>query len=97
MRRLRILGGGRHQSASAGGTVIVRAASPGDAVALERVAGLDSVHLPGGPMLVAEVGEDLRAALCLSDGTVVADPFHRTAEVVELLRARAAELSGSAA
>ncbi len=44
-------------------------------------------------MLLAEVGDDLRAALSLSGGTVLADPFHPTAELVRLLYARAAELS----
>ncbi len=30
----------------------------------------------------------MRAAISLGDGTVVADPFHRTAELVEMLRIR---------
>jgi hypothetical protein len=37
--------------------------------------------------LVAEVGGEVRAALSLRDGAVVADPFHPTAALAELLRA----------
>jgi hypothetical protein len=71
----------------------VRTASPDDADALDRLAALENMRLPGGPMLLAEVGRDVRAALSLSDGTVVADPFHPTAELIELLRQQATELS----
>ena len=52
------------------------------------------MRLDDGRILIAEVGEELRAALSLSEGSVVADPFHPTADVVELLRDRAAEFSG---
>jgi hypothetical protein len=44
------------------------------------------------PVLLAEVDGQLRAALALTDGTVVADPFHPTADVIDLLRARARQL-----
>jgi hypothetical protein len=37
--------------------------------------------------LLAEVGGEVRAALSLQDGAVVADPFHPTAPLAELLRA----------
>ncbi len=51
--------------------------------------------MPTGDVLIAEVGGDPRAALSRTSGAVVADPFHSTAELVELLqmtaRARAAE------
>jgi hypothetical protein len=46
------------------------------------------------PVLLGEVGGELRAALSLADGAVVADPFHHTVALVELLRARAKQLSG---
>ena len=84
---------GHRQQETAAGPVSVRPASPEDADALERLAQLDSVHLPREPLLLAEVGDELRAALSLSDGRVLADPFHPTQQLVELLRARAAELS----
>ena len=38
---------------------------------------------------------EFRAALSLADGAVVADPFCRTLELVHLLKARAAQLSGA--
>ena len=53
-----------------------------------RVAGRDTESLPAGPLLVAKVGSDVRAAISLADGTVIADPFHRTAELVEMLKIR---------
>jgi hypothetical protein len=45
-------------------------------------------------VLVAEVDGTPVAAISLVDGHVVADPFERTADVVELLRLRAAQLDG---
>jgi hypothetical protein len=48
--------------------------------------------MPPGPMLLAEVGDQLRAAVSLTDGTVLADPFCSTNEAVKLLRERAKEL-----
>jgi hypothetical protein len=85
---------GRRQRETATGPVSARPASPGDADALERLAQLESVHLRPGPMLLAEVDSELRAALSLSDGRVLADPFHPTERLVELLKERATELSG---
>jgi hypothetical protein len=35
------------------------------------------------------VGGELRAAVGIVDGRAVADPFHRTAEIVEILRFQA--------
>jgi hypothetical protein len=40
--------------------------------------------------MVAEVGGTIRAALALDSGRVIADPFHRTAELIDVLRLRAA-------
>ena len=57
--------------------------------AVARVAGRDTHELPAWPLLVAKVGSDVRAAISLTDGTVIADPFHRTAELVAMLRIRA--------
>ena len=67
----------------------IRAADEQDLSGIGRVVGRDSTPLPDGPFLVAEVGDDVRAAISLADGTVVADPFHRTAELVAMLRIRA--------
>jgi len=75
--------------------VTIRAAWPADADALVRLAALDSaVAPPAEPLLVAEVAGELRAAISLRDGAVIADPFAATAALVELLEARAAQLRG---
>jgi hypothetical protein len=75
-------------------TISIRLATPGDAVALARLAALDSAAVPPGPVLLAERDGALQAALAL-DGqrTTIADPFAPTAELVALLRVRAARLS----
>ncbi len=71
---------------------MLRKATPDDAVALAHLAALDSVRVPSGPMLLAEVNDELWAALSLSDATVIADPFHPTDEVIAVLQDRAAAL-----
>jgi hypothetical protein len=73
--------------------VTIRPAFPDDGLALFRLAAIDSSELPPQPALVAEVDGELRAALSLRDGRVIADPFHRTQALVDLLRARAAHLT----
>lgn len=73
-------------------TVTLRFAFPDDELALARLAVLDSSAALAGPVLLAEVGGELWAALSLKDGRVIADPFRRTTALVELLRARAAQL-----
>lgn len=88
MRNLHLLG--KRRLSPLESDVTVRPASPEDAGAIARLAALDSVHLPEEPLLLAEVGDDVRAALSLKDGTVIADPFHPTDGLVELLMDRAA-------
>jgi hypothetical protein len=84
----------RHRAGStASGNVKVRIAGPQDSDALAYLAALDSKHPPSGPTLIAEVDGELRAALSVPDQTVIADPFQSSAGLVELLRARSAELS----
>jgi hypothetical protein len=56
---------------------------------LWRLAALDDRRAPRGPALLAYVDGDLRAAVGLVDGTAVADPFHPTADIVDLLRLHA--------
>ena len=77
--------------------ITIRAAHGGDGAAVARLAALDSAEAPGGELLLAEVGGELRAALSLHDGAVIADPFRRTAELVRLLRLRAELLAETAA
>ena len=69
--------------------MVLRADRPADEAALRRLAALDSARPLRGRALVAEVKGRPVAALDLTDGRVVADPFEHTAQVVELLRARA--------
>lgn len=78
-------------------TLIIRMAVPADAPALRRLAQLDSAPPPEQvPMLVATVDGDVCAALPLSGGTAIADPFRRTAEIVAMLTARARQLQAPA-
>jgi hypothetical protein len=77
--------------------VTLRFAFPDDAQALARLAALDSSEPPAQPVLVAEVGGELRAALSLSDGGFIADPFHPSTALIELLCARAHQLDGAGA
>ena len=75
--------------------VTLRFAFPDDHPALWRLAALDSAEVPAEPVLIADVNGETRAALSLADDTVIADPFHRTVELVALLRARATQLTGT--
>jgi hypothetical protein len=76
-------------------TVVIRAARGSDGPALRRLAELDSRPLPGGELLVAETGDEVVAALSVETGARVADPFRRTADVVDLLAYRARRLKTS--
>jgi hypothetical protein len=75
-------------------TIAIRAATSGDARTLVRLAALDSAPVPDGPVLLAEVDGQARAAIALRDGRVVADPFERTAELASLLRLQAENVAG---
>ncbi len=67
----------------------IRRSAAADAPALERLAQLDGAPRPAGAHLVAEEGGELRAALPLDGGPAIADPFHRTQELVTMLLLRA--------
>jgi hypothetical protein len=70
--------------------ILLRPAYADDEGSLHRLAALDSAPVtPPAPLLVAEVEGELQAALSLSDGTTIADPFYPSAELVALLRAHA--------
>jgi hypothetical protein len=73
--------------------VTLRRASAADAERLHRLAELDSGSVPSGGALVAEVDGRLRAALPLDGGAPLADPFHRGAELIDLLRMRARQIA----
>ena len=67
--------------------LILRFATDEDEPAVLRLAALDSARVPRGLLLLAEQQGELRAALSLTDGSAIADPFLRTAHLVEALRA----------
>jgi len=67
----------------------LRHATPADSAAVAYLAALDDAERLTGSVLVAFDGERPVAAVSLDDGRAVADPFTRTADVVDLLRVRA--------
>jgi hypothetical protein len=71
------------------GTITIRHFSEVDRMNLARLAQLDDQDVPAGDALLAYVGEELRAAMPLRGRRVIADPFHLTGDVIELLRFRA--------
>ena len=73
-------------------TITIRYASTADDQAIARLAALDSAPPPQGAVLLAEVDGEAHAAIGLGDDHAVADPFRPTAEIVALLRERAAQL-----
>ncbi len=86
-----------HEPVRDTGPIEIHLATGADAPGLVRLAQLDSAlaaagELPGraqhGDVLVATSGGDVVAALSLSDGLLVSDPFHRSDELVRLLHLR---------
>jgi len=73
-------------------TVVIRAARGSDGDSLRRLAALDSARVPAGDVLVAEAEGAVVAAHSPATGATIADPFRRTAEVVQLLELRGAML-----
>jgi hypothetical protein len=78
-------------------SLVIRSATSADIAALQRLAALDSRRLAAGPHLLAELDGRAVAALALTAGAVVADPFTRTDGIVALLERRAGQLARSAA
>ncbi|MGH2944146.1 MAG: hypothetical protein ACRDLN_15370, partial [Solirubrobacteraceae bacterium] len=77
--------------------ILIRHATAADAPALADLAMLDDREPLAGPALIAEVDGVARAALDLQDGSVAADPFARTVELVELMRLHARSAHGTPA
>ena len=73
-------------------SIAIRRAGESDRGLLERLAALDSSRAPYGDVLLAEVDGEAWAALSLTDGHGVADPFRRSGEILGLLRARAKQV-----
>ena len=72
--------------------VAIRQAGPADANDLKVLAQLEGRPFPAGPTLVALQEGAVRAALPLDGAAPLADPFRRTAEIVELLIAERRQL-----
>ena len=77
-------------------TLTIRRATPADAFSLKRLAAVDSGSPPTGDVLLAEMGDELWAAVSIDTGATVADPFRPSGDLVELLRFRARRLNGEA-
>jgi hypothetical protein len=75
--------------------VTIRRATAEDALAVRRLAALDSSFPPTGDVLLAETGDELWAALSLDSGAAVADPFRPSRDLLDLLRFRAERLGDS--
>ena len=69
--------------------ITITQSTPADSQSVWRLAALDDRRAPVGPALLAYVDGELRAAVGLADGRAIADPFHPTAELVEILRLQA--------
>ena len=69
--------------------ITIRRAHPEEPGVL-RIASLDSARVPAAPLLVAEVNGQVRAAVSIEDDRAIADPFHPTRDLIELLRTHAA-------
>ena len=78
-------------------SITIRLSRPTDEPALWALAALDSTRLRARPLVIAERDGELRAAVALDSGRVIADPFHRTDELVDLLELRAEQLRRRAA
>jgi hypothetical protein len=74
----------------------IRRATATDEFAVHRLAVLDSSSPPTGDVLLAEMGDELWAALSIDTGAAVADPFRPSSDLLDLLRLRANGLAGEA-
>jgi hypothetical protein len=75
------------------GEIKLRDAVEADAVALLRLARLESKRRPPeGRLIVAEDDGELVAAMAVESGAVIADPFKHTAEIVAMLEVRVRQL-----
>jgi hypothetical protein len=69
--------------------ITIRFSTDADRNRVLELAELDGRAAPRGEALLAESGDGVVAAVGVSDGVAVADPFVPTRDVVELLRLRA--------
>ena len=72
--------------------ITIRLMGPTDVDEVRRVAARDSRDLPDGELLIAIAEGEVRAAISLGSGEVVADPFHHTEELVRVLALRRVQM-----
>jgi hypothetical protein len=72
--------------------VTIRRLANGDEASLRELVERDTARGLEGDVVGAELDGRLMAAISLTDGNVVADPFHPTADLVALLRVRAGQV-----
>jgi hypothetical protein len=77
-----------------GQQIEIRFLNGGDSAALGRLAERDTAELPAEPVLGGMVDGELVAAYSMENGDSIADPFHPTAEIRELLAQWARRLRG---
>ena len=75
---------------------IHRATTGDDSRALRRLAQLDSSTPIAGEALIGSMHGKPSAAISLEDGRVTADPFQRTAQVVQALQLRKRSIEAAA-
>jgi hypothetical protein len=80
------------KSLPAEGSLTIRLATADDEVSLAHLAELDSSRTPRGAVLVAQVENEIWAALSVDDGHGVADPFRPSAEALWMLTERSRQL-----
>ena len=83
------------RAATAERSVTLRFGTPVDEGPLARLAALDSSAPLAHPVVLAEVDGQLLAAIAVTGGAVVADPFHPTADLIDLLRTRTRQLAAA--
>jgi hypothetical protein len=77
-------------------TYVIRKATDADAAALHLLRVLDSAPpLEGDDVLIGEIAGQPAAALSVSSGRVIADPFEPTAHLVTHMRLRASALTAA--
>jgi hypothetical protein len=72
----------------------IRLATDEDAAALEELARLDSQHVPPSPLMVALSDDHYVAAMSITSGRWIADPYVVSEPAVALLRRRVVDITG---
>jgi hypothetical protein len=78
-------------------TLTIRRSDVADSGALARLAVLDSSSPLTRDALIAEVGDELWAAVEIDTGSAIADPFRPSADLVDLLRLRVEHMRADSA